>query len=79
VRTRHLFTVSALLFTPLLLFAQQPSHRVSQADVDKITREAILIDTHDDVTSRTVDGYDITTPNKQGQTDPRPHERLPGR
>lgn len=42
---------------------------VTQAEVDRITREAILIDTHDDVTSRTVDGYDIATPNTKGQTD----------
>ncbi len=42
---------------------------VTQAEVDRITREAILIDTHDDVTSKTVAGYDIATPNKRGQTD----------
>jgi membrane dipeptidase len=42
---------------------------VTQAEVDRITREAILIDTHDDVTSKTVTGYDIGTPNKTGQTD----------
>ena len=42
---------------------------VTQAEVDRITREAILIDTHDDVPSKTVDGYDIATPNKGGQTD----------
>ena len=54
----------------LPLAAQQPRTRpVTQAEVDKITREAILIDTHDDVPSKTVDGYDITTPNKTGQTD----------
>jgi membrane dipeptidase len=69
MRTRHPFAVSALLFAPLILLAQQSSHRVSQADVDKITREAILIDTHNDVPSRTVDGYDIATHNKHGQTD----------
>jgi len=44
-------------------------HKVTDAEVDKITREAILIDTHDDVTSKTVTGYDIATPNKGGQTD----------
>ena len=58
---------------PLCLSAQQPqpdrTRLVTQAEVDKITHEAILIDTHDDVTSRTVDGYDIATPNKRGQTD----------
>jgi membrane dipeptidase len=69
MRTRHPFAVSALLLTPLILLAQQQPHRVSQADIDKITREAILIDTHNDVPSRTVDGYDIATPNKHGQTD----------
>ena len=42
---------------------------VTQAEVDRITREAILIDTHDDITSKTVNGYDIATPNKTGQTD----------
>ena len=47
----------------------QQAKPVSQAEVDRITREAILIDTHNDVTSRTVDGYDIATPNTVGQTD----------
>ena len=42
---------------------------VTQAEVDRITKEAILIDTHDDVPSNTIDGYDIGTPNKKGQTD----------
>ena len=50
------------------LAAQQP-RKVTQAEVDRITRDAILIDTHNDVTSLTVTGYDIATPNKTGQTD----------
>jgi len=65
-----------MLAAVLPLAAQQPappararSGPVTQAEVDRITRDAILIDTHDDVTSRTVDGYDIATPNKRGQTD----------
>jgi membrane dipeptidase len=41
---------------------------VSQAEVDKITREAILIDTHNDVPSNTIDGYDIGAPNPKAQT-----------
>jgi membrane dipeptidase len=49
-------------------FAQTP-HKVTDAEVARITRDAILIDTHDDVPSRTVDGYDIATPNTSGQTD----------
>jgi membrane dipeptidase len=56
----------------LALLATIPAlsqHKVTDAEVDKITREAILIDTHNDVTSKTVTGYDIATPNKGGQTD----------
>ena len=55
------------------VFAQTshtPRHKpVSQAEVDRITRDAILVDTHNDVTSLTVKGYDIASPNKKGQTD----------
>src|SRR5258705_114442 len=47
------FASLALLALPL---AAQP-HKVTQAEVDRITRDAILIDTHNDVTSRTVEGY----------------------
>lgn len=55
---------------PLSAVAQQPRTKpVTQAEVDRITRDAILIDTHNDVPSLTVDGYDIATPNKKGQTD----------
>ncbi len=65
--------LTALAAITLPAPAQQPrtprSEPVPQAEVDRITREAILIDTHNDVTSRTVDGYDIAQPNKSGQTD----------
>jgi len=61
---------AALLALTLPLAGQTPRNKpVTQAEVDKITRDAILIDTHDDVPSKTVDGYDIATPNKRGQTD----------
>ncbi len=66
------FCTSALLALALPLTAQTRTPRtrpVTQAEVDRITREAILIDTHNDVPSKTVDGYDITTPNIKGQTD----------
>jgi membrane dipeptidase len=59
-----LFTIVATL--PTLVFAQ---HRVTDAEVADVTSTAILIDTHDDVTSKTVDGYDIATPNRGGNTD----------
>ena len=47
----------------------QRSAPVTQAEVDAITRDAILIDTHNDVPSLTVDGYDIAKPNTTGMTD----------
>jgi len=62
--------VATLVLLTLPLAAQQPRTRpVTQAEVDRITRSAILIDTHDDVTSKTVTGYDIAKPNTTGQTD----------
>jgi membrane dipeptidase len=65
---RCIATVLTLLTLPA--FAQTPSTTPAlQAEVDRITSDAILIDTHDDVTSKTVNGYDIATPNKAGQTD----------
>ena len=65
--TRYVSSLVTLSLLTLPLSAQQ--RKVTQAEVDRITREAILIDTHNDITSRTVEGYDIATPNKQGQTD----------
>jgi membrane dipeptidase len=72
----RLVNVTILVLCSALATAQQNASPmtprktpVTQAEVDKITREAILIDTHDDVTSKTVEGYDIATPNKKGQTD----------
>jgi membrane dipeptidase len=65
-------------FTVFVLFgcvvdaavAQKPrTTPVTDAEVAKITREAILIDTHNDVPTHTVAGYDIGTHNKAGQTD----------
>jgi membrane dipeptidase len=62
-------TLVGLLGT-LSLIAQQPhSKPVTDAEVARVTRDAILIDTHNDITSKTVTGYDIATPNKTGQTD----------
>jgi membrane dipeptidase len=63
---RRTYPLVSLALLALPLAAQ---HKVTEAEVDRITRDAILIDTHNDVTSRTVDGYDIATPNKSGQTD----------
>ncbi len=64
-------SIAALLNLALPLPAQRTPRTapVTQAEVDRITRDAILIDTHNDVPSKTVDGYDIATPNRTGQTD----------
>lgn len=67
--TQRIHVLVAIGALTLPLVAQQPHKKVSQEEVDRITREAILIDTHNDVTSRTVSGYDIATPNKSGETD----------
>ena len=42
---------------------------VTDAEVMKVHRSAILIDTHNDVTSRTVAGFDIGPRSKDGHTD----------
>jgi membrane dipeptidase len=66
---RQLKRFSAAALTAIITLSSYAQHKVTDAEVAKITREAILIDTHDDVTSKTVTGYDIATPNKGGQTD----------
>jgi membrane dipeptidase len=60
--------VMSLAAVPFSAMAQRTTP-VTQAEVDAITHDAILIDTHNDVPSRTVDGYDIATPNTKGMTD----------
>jgi membrane dipeptidase len=69
--TRSVATVAgvavSLSFLAAPVSAQTP-RKVTDAEVDKITHEAILIDTHDDVTSKTVNGYDIAMANT-AQTD----------
>jgi membrane dipeptidase len=50
------------------LTAQQ-TPAVTDAMVREITRSAILIDTHNDVTSRTVEGFDISKAATDGHTD----------
>jgi membrane dipeptidase len=68
-RTTFLLALFALPVAAQQAPAKTAADRHLQAQVDRITRDAILIDTHDDVPSKTVDGYDIATPNKTGQTD----------
>jgi len=49
-----------------LAFAQ--THSVTDAEVKRVHSSAILIDTHNDITSRTVDGYDIGEAKHDGHT-----------
>lgn len=68
----RLFTSIALIVAvayPAIAQRKPRTKPVSDAEVAKITRDAILIDTHDDVPSKTIDGYNIATPNVDGQTD----------
>ncbi len=70
---RFVWTLALAALTLPAATGQQPrsprTKPVTQAEVDRITREAILIDTHNDVPSKTVNGYNIAKPNKTGQTD----------
>jgi membrane dipeptidase len=66
------FIVGAALAAPLL-FAQAPGRQkrtnVTDAEVMKVHKSAILIDTHNDITGSTVEGLDIGQPNTDHHTD----------
>lgn len=63
---------AASLLLAVTTYAQTPRTKpVSQTEVDAITRDAILIDSHNDVPSNTIDGYDIATPSKNETDLPR--------
>src|ERR1700732_2180015 len=54
------------------LYAQPPGRHkrtVTDAEVQRVHKSAILIDTHNDVTSATVAGLDIGKPNTDHMTD----------
>jgi len=44
------------------------THTLTNAEVERIHRSLLLIDTHNDITSRTVDGYDIGKNRNDGHT-----------
>jgi membrane dipeptidase len=63
------FFIRPLLFWlafGLLLVAQ--SRKVTDAEVQKVHKSTLLIDTHNDITSRTVEGYDIGAAKNDGHT-----------
>src|ERR1700736_3090405 len=59
--------LSVALVTAILLFGQ--NRTVSDAEVMRVHRSTLLIDTHNDVPSRTVDGFDIGSQTGTGHTD----------
>lgn len=64
-----LMALGMLVSLPAAAQRKPRTKPVTDAEVARITRRAILIDTHDDVPSKTIDGYNIATPNVEGQTD----------
>jgi membrane dipeptidase len=58
-----------LVGTCCLSFCAVGQRHVSDAEVMRIHRSALLIDTHNDVTSRTVDGFDLGSTGSGGHTD----------
>ena len=64
--------LSCLLLSAASLFAQAPGRAkrtVTDAEVMRVHRSAILMDTHNDVTSSTVANLDIGKPNTDHETD----------
>src|SRR5271163_1198440 len=56
-----IFRIMRILYglMALALACLAQTHSVTDAEVQRIHRSMLLIDTHNDITSRTVDGYDI--------------------
>jgi membrane dipeptidase len=69
MRCPSIFLVSLPYFVLGLVQATAQTHVVSEAEVKKVHQSAILIDTHNDVTSKTVDGFDIGPRSTEGHTD----------
>ena len=61
--------ISLFLLLAVCLASGQPQRTVTDAMVREITKSALLIDTHNDVTSRTVEGFDISKAATDGHTD----------
>jgi membrane dipeptidase len=59
------------LVTAMLVFLQASGQNrgISDAEVMRVHRSALLIDTHNDVPSRTVEGFDIGSRTGSGHTD----------
>lgn len=69
----NLQKLAALAAMTVAVALAQPSARqkrqVTNVEVERVHKSAILIDTHNDITSATVDGVDIGVPNAERHTD----------
>ena len=62
--------VRVLVLAALGALAAHAQHRnIADAEVERVHRSALLIDTHNDVTSKTVEGFDIGRRASEGHTD----------
>jgi membrane dipeptidase len=61
--------MKVVLFLLLATMAFAQTRKVTDEEVRKVTESAILLDSHNDVTSRTVDGFDIGERSTTGHTD----------
>ncbi|MSO24222.1 MAG: hypothetical protein EXQ58_13475 [Acidobacteria bacterium] len=68
---RLLHKVSLAALSALLAFADLPAakRKVSEAEVHRVHCSTLLIDTHNDVTSMTVEGFDIGSTGSKHHTD----------
>ena len=59
----------AILGTICLCVCSGATHKVTDAEVQRVHRGTLLIDSHNDVTSLTVDGFDIGSSGSDSDTD----------
>jgi len=57
------------LLLAFALMAYSQTRTVTDAEVMRVHRSALLIDTHEDLPSRTVDGFDVGSKERSGQVD----------
>ncbi len=72
MRPTYFRVTVAIAFASTLAFAQAPGRQkrtVTDAEVQRVHKSALLIDAHNDVTSATVAGMDIGKPNPDHMTD----------
>ena len=69
MRTYSILLAAALAIVPAVLLSYGQTRTVTDAEVMRVHRSTLLIDTHNDVPSRTVEGFDIGSHSGTGHTD----------